>query len=100
MPIIHGTLKKNFLKQGIPADSFIHTDDFHNASELADYVNKVANDENLYNSYFRWRKGRDVHFQSSFGMYYCAVVDFFVRNHPKPRKNISISKWYPKDWHL
>ena len=39
-----------------PNHSFIKVDDFASTIELAQYLNKVANNETLYNSYHAWRK--------------------------------------------
>jgi len=35
--------------------SFIKVSDFKNAKDLASYLTKVANDENLYNSFLAWK---------------------------------------------
>lgn len=98
IPIVHGTLKKEYLKQNIPSDSFIHTDDFANTDELAKYIHKVDQNKTLYQSYFNWRRGRDIYFEDPFGTYYCRVVDFFNRRYLKPRKNLRIKEWFFKGW--
>jgi hypothetical protein len=42
------------IKEYLPPGSFINADDFGSSEALADYLNKVANDEKLYNSFFEW----------------------------------------------
>lgn len=94
VPIVLGTSKINYLKQNIPADSFIHVEDFPNISELAKYVLDVANNETLYNSYFNWRKGRKIWQDNR----YCAIMEFFNLHHPMPHKDLVITKWYTDNW--
>lgn len=38
-----------------PPNSFIHVDDFQDPAELAAYLRKVDEDDQLYNSYFKWK---------------------------------------------
>jgi len=38
-----------------PHHSFIHVDDFESPKELANYLHKLDQDDNLYNEYFRWK---------------------------------------------
>ena len=42
-------------KRIAPPHSYIHVDDFADAKELADYLHKLDNDDNLYNQYFAWK---------------------------------------------
>ena len=39
--------------------SIIKASDFDTPKDLAEYLQKVANDENLYNSYFEWKNEYD-----------------------------------------
>ena len=38
-----------------PYRSYIHVEEFESPKELAAYLNKLDNDDDLYNSYFRWK---------------------------------------------
>lgn len=98
IPIVHGTTKNDYLKQKIPNDSFIHTDDFKSPGELANYIYKVEKNQTLYQSFFNWRKGRDIYFEDSFGTYYCRVVDYFNKHPFKPRSNLKIKEWFLNNW--
>jgi hypothetical protein len=40
----------------VPEHSIIIARDYKSPRELAEYIKKVANDEQLYNSYHEWRK--------------------------------------------
>ncbi|KAL4223057.1 Alpha-(1 3)-fucosyltransferase 7 [Mactra antiquata] len=47
----------NNIDESIPIPgSFVSINDFKSLKELAEYVEKVNNDETLYNSYFNWKK--------------------------------------------
>lgn len=38
-----------------PDHSFIHVDDFEGPKELAEYLQKLDQDDKLYNEYFKWK---------------------------------------------
>lgn len=44
----------------IPPNSFIDALQFKNVQKLASFIKKVADDDNLYNSYFQWRDHYDI----------------------------------------
>lgn len=37
-----------------PPHSYIHVDEFPSAKELADYLHKLDQNDDLYNEYFQW----------------------------------------------
>ncbi|XP_076859558.1 4-galactosyl-N-acetylglucosaminide 3-alpha-L-fucosyltransferase 9-like [Brachyhypopomus gauderio] len=55
VPIVLGPPRENYEKF-FPASSFIHVNDFANAKSLAQYIITVNRDDQLYRSYFQWRK--------------------------------------------
>ena len=38
-----------------PYKSYIHVDDFEGVKELAEYLHKIDQDDQLYNEYFKWK---------------------------------------------
>ena len=98
IPIVLGTVKSDYLKQNIPSDSIIHVDDFSSPEELANYIRRVENNMTLYESYFNWRKGRDIYFEDSFGTYYCRVVDYIRKYQPKPHKDNLTADWFIENY--
>lgn len=38
-----------------PDHSYIHVDDFESPKELAEYLDKLDKNDDLYNEYFKWR---------------------------------------------
>ncbi|TMW39879.1 hypothetical protein DOY81_015040, partial [Sarcophaga bullata] len=54
LPIVMGARPEDY-EVSAPQRSYIHVDEFASASELADYLHILDNDEKLYNSYFNWK---------------------------------------------
>ena len=46
-------------ERSAPYHSYIHVDDFEGPKQLAEYLHKLDQDDNLYQQYFQWkvRKG-------------------------------------------
>ena len=42
-----------------PERSYIHVDDFAGPKELADFLHKLDQDDDLYNEYFQWKVSVD-----------------------------------------
>ena len=40
-----------------PERSYIHVDDFAGPKELADFLHRLDQDDDLYNEYFQWKVG-------------------------------------------
>lgn len=38
-----------------PYNSYIHVDEFESPKELAEYLHRLDKDDELYNSYFKWK---------------------------------------------
>uniref|UniRef100_A0A4W4EI92 Fucosyltransferase n=1 Tax=Electrophorus electricus TaxID=8005 RepID=A0A4W4EI92_ELEEL len=55
VPVVLGPPRENYEKF-VPGSSFIHINDFLSPKSLAQYLIMVNRDEELYKSYFRWRK--------------------------------------------
>ena len=57
------------IKQLVPGNSVIFADDFSSARDLASYLQKVANDRSLYESYHAWRyQPLPPHFMQKYNM--------------------------------
>ena len=71
-----------------PEKSFIHVDDFESPKDLAEYLKKLNQNDELYNEYFRW-KGTGEFINTKFWCRLCAMV------HEAPSAG---SHWYPDVW--
>mmetsp|Transcript_26613 Transcript_26613/g.30725 ORF Transcript_26613/g.30725 Transcript_26613/m.30725 type:complete len:492 (+) Transcript_26613:388-1863(+) len=53
IPVYYGAPN---IKTRFPVKGYISVDDFDNVTQLSEYLIKVSNDEELYNSFHEWRK--------------------------------------------
>ncbi|XP_043541231.1 4-galactosyl-N-acetylglucosaminide 3-alpha-L-fucosyltransferase 9-like [Chiloscyllium plagiosum] len=74
VPVVLGPSRKNY-ENYIPADSFIHVDDFKSAQELAAYLNMLNDNEDLYMNYFKWRKYYTVRMTRFWDEHACNVCE-------------------------
>lgn len=83
-----GAHKSDYSKVA-PLNSYIHVDDFQSPKELADYLNLLHKNHNLYNKYFYW-KGTGEFIDNHFFCRLCAML------HSKPPQKIyeNIGKWW------
>ncbi|NWV32442.1 FUT6 fucosyltransferase, partial [Grantiella picta] len=55
VPVVLGPPRENY-EHFLPADSFIHVDDFPSARELAEFLWELAWDEERYQGYLQWHR--------------------------------------------
>lgn len=91
IPIVLGAPKKDYVKLA-PLNSFIHVDDFKSAKHLAEYLNLLDTNDQLYYSYFRWKK--DGYFiETKFMCRLCALLhNSFISGRKKSYTNIK--EWW------
>ena len=74
----------------LPPNSFIDIRDFASPKDLANYLIKVDNDDELYNSYFKWRLTYDV----SLGCdHFCHMCEYLHRR-KEPKVYGSAARWW------
>ena len=72
LPIVMGARPSDYA-QNAPHKSYIHVDDFSSAQELAAYLHKLDQNDDLYNEYFQW-KGTGEMINTKFFCRLCAVL--------------------------
>ncbi|XP_017558316.1 4-galactosyl-N-acetylglucosaminide 3-alpha-L-fucosyltransferase 9-like [Pygocentrus nattereri] len=97
VPVVLGPPRQNY-ENFIPSSSFIHVNDFPSAKDLAQYLLQLDKDENLYRSYFQWRKyfaaKRHLILQTQeFIKPICTACDYIGKHSEYKVKN-DIYKWY------
>ena len=91
VPIVYGGA--NF-SQYLPLHSYIDVKDFASPKDLAEHLTKVANDINLYNQYFAWKREYNVMQVNT----HCRLCEFVNRKDLTPKIYKDITKfWTTKD---
>lgn len=72
LPIVMGARPEDY-ERSAPQGSYIHVDDFASAEDLAAYLHRLDKDDELYNSYFRW-KGTGEFINTYFWCRLCALL--------------------------
>ncbi len=54
IPIVMGARPEDY-RRSAPEHSYIHVEDFAGPKELAEYLHKLDQDDDLYNEYFQWK---------------------------------------------
>lgn len=87
LPIVMGAPPEDY-KRLAPHNSYIHVEDFQTAKELAEYLHKLDGDDELYNSYFKWKGTGEI--IAEWGEYWCRVCALL-----HDEKTISKRLWVP-----
>ncbi|XP_062854799.1 4-galactosyl-N-acetylglucosaminide 3-alpha-L-fucosyltransferase 9-like [Trichomycterus rosablanca] len=97
VPVVLGPPRENY-ENYIPGSAFIHVNDFPSAKELAEYLLQLDSDDDLYLSYFEWRK----HFYAEphlimrnqeFIKPICTACEY-IHLHKEYKMTKDIYKWY------
>ncbi|XP_031636140.1 glycoprotein 3-alpha-L-fucosyltransferase A-like [Contarinia nasturtii] len=93
IPIVLGARREDYERQ-LPLNSFIYVEDFATVKDLADYLHKVDQDDDLYNSYFQWKGTGEL--LEKFEHLWCRVCallhDEYTMNTPHWYEDIN--KWW------
>ena len=90
LPIVMGARPEDY-EVSSPHRSYIHVDEFASPKELADYLHLLDKDDELYNSYFKWRGTGEL-----INTYYWCRVCAALHDEESLKK----PRWYPdiNDW--
>lgn len=75
-----------------PYRSYIHVDEFESPKELAEYLHRLDRDDDLYNSYFRW-KGTGEFINTYFWCRVCAML----HDDRLPKYYKDVNEWWRGD---
>ncbi|XP_072135493.1 4-galactosyl-N-acetylglucosaminide 3-alpha-L-fucosyltransferase 9-like [Mobula birostris] len=92
VPVVLGPPRENY-ENYIPADSFIHVNDFLSPKELADYLHMLDGNEDLYMNYFKWRKYYTVRMTRFWDEHACSVCEH-IQQHKEYKSLSSLEKWF------
>ncbi|XP_043936680.1 3-galactosyl-N-acetylglucosaminide 4-alpha-L-fucosyltransferase FUT3-like [Protopterus annectens] len=97
VPVVMGPSRQNY-EQYVPANSFIHVDDFKTPEELANYLKHLDQNEEKYRSYFVWKRHFKVRLDNFSGKCYCAVCREITGKRRGYRSVVSVHKWFWNDY--
>lgn len=92
IPIVMGAAPEDYARAA-PPHSFIHVDDFESPEQLAQYLHKLDQNDDLYNEYFRW-KGTGSFVNTFFWCRVCAMLHDTSRESHSYR---DLEKWWRGD---
>ncbi|XP_009904445.2 alpha-(1,3)-fucosyltransferase 4 [Dryobates pubescens] len=93
VPVVLGPRRANY-ERFIPADSFIHVDDFPSPRLLATYLKFLDKNKPNYRKYFAWRKKYEVHVTSFWDEHFCKVCEA-VRTAGNQMKTVrNLAGWF------
>ncbi|KAM9315373.1 4-galactosyl-N-acetylglucosaminide 3-alpha-L-fucosyltransferase 9 [Gastrophryne carolinensis] len=92
VPIVLGPPRENY-ENYIPADSFIHVEDFLSPRELADYLIILNKDTERYLAYFNWRKHYTVNLSHFWESHACLACDH-IKRHQEYKSVSNLEKWF------
>lgn len=72
VPVVLGPPRENY-ERFLPADAFIHVEDFKGPRALAAYLKYLDRNPALYRRYLAWRRDYDVHVTSFWAEHFCAA---------------------------
>lgn len=88
LPIVMGSRPEDY-ERSAPERSYIHVDEFNSPKELAAYLHRLDKDDDLYNSYFRW-KGTGEFINTYFWCRLCAMLHAPLT----PRHYEDVNEWW------
>ncbi|XP_058446761.1 glycoprotein 3-alpha-L-fucosyltransferase A [Malaya genurostris] len=91
LPIVMGARPEDY-EASSPQKSYIHVDEFASPRELAEYLNILDRNEELYNSYFKW-KGTGEFINTYFWCRICAMLHDEA-SFQKPKWYEDINDWW------
>ena len=73
LPIVMGARPEDYAKVA-PPNSYIHVDEFPSPEQLADYLQLLHQNDDLYNNFFKW-KGSGRYIDTNFLCRLCAMIN-------------------------
>ncbi|XP_069789137.1 alpha-(1,3)-fucosyltransferase 7 [Narcine bancroftii] len=92
VPVVLGPPRANY-EEFVPADSFIHVNDFPSEQELACFLKDLWQNRTRYEQYFNWRKQYTVKMHTDWTERFCTICTKF---HSLPQSKIynNLHDWF------
>ncbi|KAK9403023.1 alpha--C3-fucosyltransferase 9-like [Crotalus adamanteus] len=92
VPVVLGPPRENY-EDYIPAESFIHVDDFESPKNLSEYLLMLDQNDALYLSYFEWKKDFSVYRPNFWNSHLCLACDH-IKRHSEYMSVGNLEKWF------
>ncbi|XP_053138495.1 alpha-(1,3)-fucosyltransferase 7 [Hemicordylus capensis] len=90
VPVVMGPPRSNY-QQFLPADAFIHVDDFASPAELASFLTTM--NESHYRSFFEWRQKYTVKLYTSWPERFCTICQRYP-SLPRGKVYPDLERWF------
>ncbi|KAL7889131.1 hypothetical protein AOLI_G00041050, partial [Acnodon oligacanthus] len=92
VPIALGTSRKNY-ENFVPRDAFIHVDDFLSPKDLADHLQLLDKNNELYFRHFVWRRDFTVKMSHFWAEHTCRTCEY-LKNHREFKTFNHLDTWF------
>ncbi|XP_060771458.1 4-galactosyl-N-acetylglucosaminide 3-alpha-L-fucosyltransferase 9-like [Neoarius graeffei] len=92
VPVVLGPPRENY-EEFLPADSFIHVDDFESPQELAEHLKFLDQKQEAYEEYFTWRQHLTAEVTYFPLEQACRICDH-IKRHKGYSVFTNLNKWY------
>ncbi|XP_063000758.1 alpha-(1,3)-fucosyltransferase 7 [Elgaria multicarinata webbii] len=90
VPVVLGPPRANY-QRFLPAEAFIHVDDFSSAKELAHFL--TAMNETSYRRYYEWKRSYAVKLYDNWQERFCLICQHYP-SLPKEKVYPSLERWF------
>ncbi|GAA6099719.1 alpha-(1,3)-fucosyltransferase 4 [Tachysurus ichikawai] len=93
VPVVLGPSRENY-ERFLPADAFIHVEDFKDPRSLASYLKRLDRNPALYRRYHAWRRNYNVHVTSFWAEHFCAACQVVQDNLLVNKTVRDLASWF------
>ncbi|XP_026868348.2 alpha-(1,3)-fucosyltransferase 4-like [Electrophorus electricus] len=93
VPVVLGPPRENY-ELFLPADAFIHVDDFKGPRALAAYLLHLARNPTQYRRYLAWRGDYSVHVTSFWSEHYCSACQSVQQSQNQNKTIKHLAFWF------
>ncbi|XP_030632694.1 alpha-(1,3)-fucosyltransferase 4-like [Chanos chanos] len=93
VPVVLGPPRENY-ERFLPADAFIHVNDFRSPRRLAAYLKHLDRNPSLYSRYLAWRRDYTVHVTSFWTEHYCTACRAVQASQHQTKTVTHLALWY------
>lgn len=93
VPVVLGPSRQNY-ERFLPAEAFIHVEDFPTVRELALYLLTLRDDPARLRRHLNWRRGYSLHLPKFWGEHYCTACRVVSRTKGRTKTVENLRRWF------